>query len=91
MGNIDQQVKGAWNIMCARAFYNTDGTVSLIKVASIIILIGLAVFFCPTFLTTVICIGFFCAAFYLFIPVIKALINGDLSAAANANKKNTDI
>lgn len=86
---ISEQAEGAWNIICARAFYSEDGTVSLIKVSAIIGIIGLGVFFCPTFLTTVICLGLFSGFVYLLLPVVKALFNGELSAAAKANKNNS--
>ena len=85
---LNKHCQGAINILIARAFYNTDGTVSILKVSAIIGIIGLGVFFCPTFLTTIICLGLFAGLIYLFIPVVRALFNGKLTAAADATAKN---
>jgi len=44
---VQKKMTGAFNIICARLFYNKNGSISLPKAVTVVSVIGFIVFFVP--------------------------------------------
>lgn len=82
-----KKMTGAFNIICARLFYNKNGNISLPKAITAVSVIGFIVFFVPKALIFVAEIAILALIGWVVYPVIKAFIDGKLEEASDVTSK----
>lgn len=84
---VQKKMTGAFNIICARLFYNKNGSISLPKAVIVVSVIGFIVFFVPKALIFVAEIAILALIGWVVYPVIKAFIDGKLEEASDVTSK----
>lgn len=84
---VQKKMTGAFNIICARLFYNKNGSISLPKAVTVASVIGFIVFFVPKALIFIAEIAILALIGWVVYPVIKAFIDGKLEEASDVTSK----
>lgn len=84
---VQKKMTGAFNIICARLFYNKNGSISLPKAITVVSVIGFIIFFVPKALIFVAEIAVLALISWVVYPVIKAFIDGKLEEASDVTSK----
>ena len=84
---VQKKMTGAFNIICARLFYNKNGNISIPKAVTVVSAIGFIVFLVPKALIFISEIAILALIGWAVYPVIKAFIDGKLEEASDVTSK----